>query len=437
MLSTHFTEDFTATPYWWDQTPRRSLPATQLPDKADVVIVGSGYTGLCAALQVARAGRSTVVIDAQDAGWGCSSRNGGQIGTSVKPEFAALAKKHDSSIAYDIIREGQNALAWIESFVANEGIDCSFEVPGRFHAAHTPRQYEALARSIENQPAGLEVPAFMVARNDQRNELGTDAYFGGVVYEKHASLDPGRYHDGLLTQVLAADATVVTQCRATDIRQSGIAQTTGNRGFKVETDLGSIQAKDVIVATNGYSSALTPWLARRVIPIGSYIIATEPLPEATMNEVMPTQRVLTDTRKLVYYYRPSPDRQRILFGGRVTGAETSLERSGLLLRNELVRLFPQLGDVRISHSWMGYVAYTFDTLAHIGCHDGIHYAMGYCGSGVSMASYFGTRIGQQVLGLPEGRTGLDNVQFPTRPFYTGKPWFLPATVAYYRWRDKS
>lgn len=367
---------------------------------------------------------------------GCSSRNGGQIGTSVKPELAALTKRYGSSAAYEIIREGQSALAWIEDFVANEGIDCNFEVPGRFHAAHSPKQYEVLSQSLNNQPAGLEVPAFMVTRSEQRNELGTDAYFGGVVYEKHASLDPGRYHDGLLTQVLAAGASVVTQCRATGINRSGNGQSAGARGFTVTTDLGSIQAKDVIVATNGYSSALTPWLARRVIPIGSYIIATEPLSESVMNSVMPTRRVLSDTRKVVYYYRASPDRQRVLFGGRVTGAETNLERSGLLLRDELVRLFPQLHDVRISHSWMGYVAYTFDTLAHIGCHDGIYFAMGYCGSGVSMASYFGMRIGQQVLGLPEGRTGLDNVKFPTRPLYTGKPWFLPASVAYYRWLDR-
>lgn len=433
---TYFTDDFKTTPYWWDQTPRPSLAATTLPDKADVVIIGSGYTGLCAALQVARAGRSTVVLDAQDAGWGCSSRNGGQIGTSVKPDLAALTKKHGGTAARDIIREGQNALAWIEEFVANEGIDCNFEVPGRFHAAHSPGQYETLARSIQNQPKELAVPAFMVPRSEQRKELGTDAYHGGIVYEHHASLDPGRYHQGLMTQALAAGVSIIGHCRATAITQSGNGRATANTRFTVTTDRGRIHARDVIVATNGYSSGLTPWLARRVIPIGSYIIATEPLSESVMNTVLPTRRVLTDTRKLVYYYRASPDRQRILFGGRVTGAETDLKRSGSLLRQEVVRLFPELHGVRISHSWMGFVAYTFDTLAHIGSHEGIHYAMGYCGSGVSMASYFGTRIGQQVLGLSEGRTGLDNVKFPTRPLYTGKPWFLPATVAYYRWRDR-
>lgn len=436
MQSTPFSNDFKTTPYWWDETARPQIPSADFPATADVVVIGSGYTGLCAALQVARAGRSTVILDAQDAGWGCSSRNGGQIGTSVKPDFDTLSKKHGEQTAHDIIRDGQRALSWIEEFVNAEGIDCCFEVPGRFHAAHTPNQYETLARSIQHQPKGLEVPAFMVPRDEQRRELGSDVYHGGVVYEAHASLDPARYHQGLLERVLAAGAQVVPHCRATAIEPTSNGQTTGNNQFTVSTDRGSIRANDVIVATNGYTSGLTPWLARRIIPIGSYIIATEPLPEATMNTVMPTRRVLTDTRKLVYYYRASPDRQRILFGGRVTGAETNLKRSGDLLLAELVRLFPELRDVRYSHSWMGYVAYTFDSMAHIGRHDGIYYAMGYCGSGVSMASYLGTRVGQQLLGHDDGRTGLDNVNFQTRPFYTGKPWFLPASVAYYRWRDK-
>ena len=154
-----------------------------------------------------------------------------------------------------------------------------------------------------------------------------------------------------------------------------------------------------------------------------------------MDRVMPTDRIVSDSRKVVYYYRPSPDRRRIVFGGRVTSGETDPRISGVRLRRDLVRLFPELAAVRVSHSWMGTVAYTFDTLAHIRRRDGIHYAMGYCGSGVSMAAYLGTRIGQQLLGRPEGRTALDDVRFQTRPLYNGKPWFLAASVAFYRWRD--
>jgi len=173
-----------------------------------------------------------------------------------------------------------------------------------------------------------------------------------------------------------------------------------------------------------------------VIPIGSYVIATEPLPEDLMARLMPKRRVISDTRKLVVYYRPSPDGRRILFGGRVSLKETDPRASAPLLHAELARIFPELAETRVSHSWMGFVAYSFDAMPHLGRHDGAYYAMGYCGSGVSLASYFGMRIGQQVLGLAEGRTALDGLKFQTRPFYSGDPWFLAPSIRYYRWRDR-
>lgn len=427
-MSEIFTPDFKALPYWWEQTPRPRLTEAPLPRRVDVAVVGSGYSGLCAALEIARGGRSVLVLDAEDVGWGCSSRNGGQISTSVKPGYDVLSRRYGSAVAAGILREGQTALAWIGDFVAREGIDCDFAVPGRFHAAHSARAYERLARAVANQPKGLEVPAHVVPRAEQRRELGTDVYFGGVVYEKHASLDPARFHRGLLERVRGAGATVVGNCPVTAIERDG-------SGHRLVTPQGAVQAQAVVVGTNGYTGELTPWLRRRVIPIGSYIIATEPLEPEVMDRVMPTNRIISDSRKVVYYYRPSPDRRRILFGGRVTGGETDLRRSARLLWQELVRLFPELACLRVSHSWMGYVAYTFDTLAHVGCRDGVYYALGYCGSGVSMASYLGMRIGQQVLGKAEGRTAFDGLDFPTRPLYSGRPWFLPTAVMYYRWRD--
>jgi glycine/D-amino acid oxidase-like deaminating enzyme len=425
-----FTDDLKLTPYWWDHVPRPLLPDAALPSKADVVIIGSGYTGLCAALQTARGGRDTVVLDAQDAGWGCSTRNGGQISTSVKHGYDALTRRFGADRAFRIVKEGQNSLAWAAAFVAEEGIDCDFRIAGRFHAAHNPARYEALARQIAAQHKGLEVAAHMVPRAEQHSELGTDAYFGGVLCEHHASVDPGRFHQGMLDRARAAGATVIPHCAATALHQDGGM-------WRVDCARGSVVASNVVVATNGYTGALTPWLRRRVIPIGSYIIATEPIPRVMMDRLMPRDRIVSDTRKVVYYYRASPDRQRILFGGRVSHNETDPKISGPRLHAEMVRIFPELARTRISHSWAGFVAYTFDEMMHVGVRDGLYYAMGYCGSGVGMAGYLGTRIGQQVLGLKQGATAFDGLPFATRPFYWGTPWFLAPSVAYYRWRDRS
>lgn len=424
-----FTPDAKLTPYWWDVMTPAALPQQPLPGTVDVAVVGSGYTGLNAALQTSRGGRSTLVLDAEDAGWGCSTRNGGQISTSIKPPLSVLAKRYGEERARAILLEGRESLAWIERFVAAEKMDCGFGVVGRYHAAHSAKQYDVLARTIASQPKGLEVPAHMVPRAEQHGELGTDTYFGGVVYERHAVIDPGRYHQELLARCLAAGTQVVTRCPVTAVEREAAG------GYRVTTPRGVVRARDVVIATNGYTSAMTPWLRRRVIPIGSYVIATEELPEALMARLMPKNRIVSDTRKVVYYYRPSPDRRRIIFGGRVSFSETDPRMSGPKLHEALAGIFPELASTRISHSWAGFIAYTFDELAHCGRHNGMYYAMGYCGSGVGMASYLGMRLGQQILGLKEGKTAFEGLPFRTRPLYTGNPWFLAPSIMYYRWMD--
>ena len=423
-----FSEDFKQAPYWWDLTPRPSLKPNIINRKIDIAIIGSGYTGLCAGLLLARAGRSVTIFDAEDAGWGCSSRNGGQVSTSIKPHYKALVAKYGEEIAFGVVKEGHNSLSWIKNFISKENIDCSFMVPGRFHAAHSQKQFDILASQIEDQYPGLEVDAQVIAKKYQKSELGSEIYYGGVVFGAHASLDPARYHQELLQLVIKAGAMVIPNCRVVDLKKCA-------GQFELTTSDGNFDAEEVIVATNGYTGKLTPWLRRRVIPIGSYMIATEPIKPELMKELMPKQRVVSDTRKVVYYYRSSPDGSRIVFGGRVTSGDPNLNKSGFLLRKELIRIFPQLADIKISHSWMGFVAYTFNELPHIGNIDGLHYAMGCCGSGVGMSSYLGARIADNLLGSHEHVTGLDRIRFETRPLYNGNPWFLPVSVAYYRWLD--
>ena len=430
-----FTDDYKEQPYWWEDAPRPVMDAAAPPARAEVLIIGSGYTGLCAAIQTARGGRHTVVLDAADAGYGCSSRNGGHISTSLKPGYRELAARYGAARALGILREGHNALAWVERFIRDEGIDCAFARVGRFFGAHTAGQYRRLAERLANPVAGLEIDAYMVPRERQRDEIGSDVYFGGAVFRNYASLHPARYHQGLLERALAAGVTVIPHCAVTGVVRNG-------GGFRIsavrtaETTHHTLQVRDVVVATSGYTGRATPWLRRRLIPIASSIIATEPLAPERVQQLLPNNRIVTDTRKMVYYYRASPDRRRILFGGRTHAKRAPPGAIALRLHAEMVRLFPELAATRISHSWTGYIGYTFDHMPHLGRHDGIYYSMGYCGSGVSLASYCGARIGQQLLGLAEGGTALDGLRFRTRPFYNGNPWFLAPMILYYRWHDR-
>ena len=421
--------DWKNTSYWLDDMPQVSGVSSDLKRKVDVLIIGSGYTGFNAALEIARGGRDVMVIESGYPGYGCSTRNGGQISTHVKPSLEKLTQKVGASRASAMRQEGVNALDWIEELVNNEKLECNFLRAGRFHAAHSRDQYDDLARDAEKLTRFENIPTEIVPKAEQRRELGTDMYYGGVVFPRHASVHPAKYHHGLLSRVTEAGATVVSYCEAKAVNKL-------EKGFEVRTSKGDVVCKDLVVATNGYTTTITPWLRRRVIPIGSYIIATEPIEKGLMDKLFPTNRNITDTCKVVYYYRPSPDRQRILFGGRVSAKETNTASSGPKLHNDLVRIFPEISDIKVTHSWFGTVAYTFDELAHTGCQDGIYYSMGYCGSGVSMASYLGMRLGQKVLGLSQGKTAFDDLPFPTKPLYTGNPWFLPAVVSWYRWRDK-
>ena len=208
-----FAPDFAPTCYWHDTVPARDIARDGLPAIADVLVIGSGYTGLSAALELARAGRATVVIDAEAVGWGCSTRNGGQVGPGIKPDLDELVACHGETRARAILAEGRRSLEWLGDFIVAERIDCCFRVCGRFHAAHSQAAYDKLAKELELRPAGLEGDDFLVPRERQKSELGTDAYYGGIVHARNAALDPARFHKGLLDRVLAAEAPVVPIAR--------------------------------------------------------------------------------------------------------------------------------------------------------------------------------------------------------------------------------
>ena len=429
MTDSLFAENYKNTPYWWDKTPRPTIKEINLPKETDILVIGSGYTGLCTAIQTSRNGLETVVLDAQDAGWGGSSRNGGQVSPSIKPSFQELSDKYGEETASELLKEGYNALKWIGDFIQEENIDCDFRQVGRYHGAHSLTQFKNLEKIINEQPECLKADVNIISKSEQNTEIGSNFYHGGIVNQNHASLDPAKFHQGLLARALSSGVQIKTQCAVKKIEKKG-------GKFQIHTEAGELSTREVVVATNGYTEETTPWHRRRIIPIGSYIISTELLDEGLVNELIPRDRVITDSRKLVVYYRASPDRRRILFGGRVSLNETDPKKCAKPLHKKLTQIFPQLAKTKVSHSWMGFVGFTFDHLPHTGYEDGIHYSMGYCGSGVALSSYFGTKLGQRLAGLPQGDTIFTNITFQTRPLYTGNPWFLAPSILYFQLRDR-
>jgi glycine/D-amino acid oxidase-like deaminating enzyme len=417
------------TPYWQDDPVAPALAPRPLPAQVDVLIVGAGYTGLSAARETAAGGASTWVLEAGAIGAGCSGRNGGQVAYSIKPTLAALTAQHGAARAFAIAREGLLAMQYLRALALDEGLDCEWQANGCYFGAHTPRHFAAMVRQAENQPRGLEQRISIVGRADQHGEIDTDLYHGGLVYHDDASVNPMRLLLGLLRRAEERGAVVTDHCRALYIARD-------RAGFEVTTTRGKVRARKLLIATNGYSGPLTPWHRRRVIPIGSYQIATEPLGAGRVRELIPKLRNIVDSRRVVVYFRPSPDGERIVYGGRAALAEHDPLACVPRLKAMLTQVFPQLKSARITHAWAGWVAYTFDTLPHLGEDDGLFYCMGYCGQGVPLAPYFGRRIGQQIMGVPEGRTALDGLAFASRPYYRGVPWFLAPSVLAYRTLDR-
>jgi glycine/D-amino acid oxidase-like deaminating enzyme len=416
------------TPLWMQDAAAPALADQAIPAQVDVLVVGAGYTGLSAARETAAAGRSTLVLDSAPLGGGCSSRNGGQVAYSIKPSFQSLKSRHGAETALGICREGMQAVADLRSMVREEGVDCDWRENGCFYGAHTPRHFDAMVREAAEQAARLGQKVSVVPRAQQRSEIASDFYFGGLVYHEDASVNPMRLLLSLLRRARERGAVVIDQCPVSAIRGA-------ERGFEVLTPLGMVQARQVLLATNGYSGPLSPWHRRRVIPIGSYQIATEPLGTERVGALIPNGRNIYDSRRVVVYFRPSPDGERIIFGGRAALSERDPLTCVTRLQAMMARIFPQLKSARISHAWAGWVAYTFDKLPHLGKHNGVYYCMGYCGQGVPLATYYGKRIGQQMLGLAEGRTALDGLKFASRPYYFGVPWFLAPSVLAFRLMD--
>jgi glycine/D-amino acid oxidase-like deaminating enzyme len=417
-------------PYWWDAAPRTVDAPQELPAEVDALIVGGGFSGINAARILAKAGRSVLVCESGFAGYGASTRNGGMLGPSFhKLGVAGLKSHYGEERTNGILKESVGFVGFLQELLGEEGIDCDFRRSGRFRCASRPAHYEQMARDLEPLVEATGIDAQMVPREKVREEIGTDRFYGGIRYSIDAGLHPAKYHDGLLRVLRQAGGLFAAGTEVLNIEP-------GKGRYHVTTSNGEVSAGQVAICTNGYTGKVTPWFRRRVLPIRSSLIATEALAPELMAELMPTRRCYGDTRRVMAYYRPSPDGTRILFGGRATSEDHAV-KNAKLMRQSMLDVFPQLEKTRITHSWSGLVAYAFDHVPHLGEHDGMFYAMGYCGSGVARATFFGTKLGHKMLGQADaGKTAFDDLPFETRPLYNGAPWFMPAIIRWHRFIDE-
>ena len=416
-------------PYWWQAAALQSLGSEALPERCDVAIVGSGLTGLSAALTLARAGREVLVLEAGVLGQGASTRNAGYVGRTSKHRFSELLETVGTEQAIAIYRELRAAFDAVVEVIGGEAIDCGFAVRGRFIPAPSPAHYEALAREFEAQAKHLGIGFAMVPKSEQHLELGTDRYHGGVVVPDLAGLHPGFYHAGLLRSARAAGVRFAGGTPVKAVRAQG-------ERVLLDTARGAVRARHAIVATNGYTGPATPWLQRRVVPFDAYMVATEPVTQTVMDRVLPTRRTCIDWNNDALYIRPSPDLTRILFGGLTGTRPGDLTRKAARLDAILKSTFPDLKDVALQHAWTGRCAATFDMFPHLTRTGAVTYVGGYCFAGVPMGTYLGRKAAYGILESPEAATLFAEREFPAFPLYRQNPFLVPAAMIYYRWLDR-
>ena len=420
------------TPYWLDTaTPSGDYRRNPVPERADIAIVGAGFTGLSAALEAARHGANVVVLDSQTVGWGASGRNGGMATTGLAIGLGKAIKRYGQPEALEMFREYNRAIDTIEELVKEHSIDCDFQRSGKLTLAMNDKQVGQMRKTQRTLADLADYQVTVVDKQDLHSEIGSDFYAGGMVDPLGAGVHVGKFVHGLAGAGARAGAALCENAQVTQL----LARPGG--GHDVHTTRGVVHADQVLIATSGYTGSLTPWLRRRTIPVGSFIIVTEPLPLETAQRILPRNRQAADNKMLTYYFRITPD-LRLLFGGRARFALSSPEsdlKSAEILQRAMSTVFPYLDSTRIDYTWGGLVDLSMDQMVHAGQHNGIHYSLGYSGHGVQMATYMGKQMALSMLGKPN-RNLWEHLPHRAVPGHFGPPWFLPLIGGYAKAVDR-
>lgn len=432
--------------YWLTTTDFPTTDASlPLPESVDVAVIGSGFTGLSAARTLARLGAKVAVLEAETIGWGASSRNGGMVLTGLKLGVNQLISIYGRELTRRMYAASLATIDCVEQIVREDNIDCNFSRCGHLEVACKQKHFDDYARQAEIIAREFHHTLRVVPKNELGSEIGSSIYHGGMVDETSAGCNPASYVAGLARAAVRAGAQIHEHARVQSIARESRQ---GAAGWRVITARGpdrteQLWAGDVFVATSGYTGRATPALQKRIIPIGSFIIASEPLPEKLAADLSPRNRMIYDSKNYLYYYRLTPDR-RMLFGGRAAffpENDQTVRRSAEILRRGMIDVYPQLADAKIDYVWGGTLDFAFDIMPHAGELDGMYYALGYAGHGVAMATYQGQKIAELMASGRCGSAPPENpfvgIPFRGAPLglYNGQPWFLPFAGVWYKFLD--
>ncbi|TWF59277.1 NAD(P)/FAD-dependent oxidoreductase [Neorhizobium alkalisoli] len=417
--------------YWHDTAPRfTGAVEGAIEGHYDVAVVGGGFTGLGAARQLAMAGAKVIVLEAETVGYGASGRNGGHLNNGLAHSYLSAKQELGKERAIALYKALDASIDTLEAIIAEEGIDCNFRRAGKLKLASKPQHFEGLAKNFEAVHAEVDPDTALLSPGDLRGEIGSP-FHGAMLSKKSAMMHMGRYVVGLAEAAKRRGAIIVERATVTDISKSG------GRSL-LKTAKGTVTADNVLMASGAYTPPNFGYFRRRIMAVGSFIIATRPLTDQEIAATMPGNRTCVNSMNIGNYWRLSPD-NRLIFGGRARFSATSDQRSdaksGAILRESLTRIFPQLAHVEIDYCWGGLVDITKDRYPRAGFHDGLWYAMGYSGHGAQLSTHLGMTIADAILGRPD-RNPVKGLEWPAVPGHFGKPWFLPFVGMYYKMLDK-
>ncbi len=416
---------------FWQDTVEMPTGDVESPlgGRVQAAIVGGGYTGLSAARRLGQYGVSVTVLEAETIGWGASSRNGGMVLTGLKLPIQAVFQRYGRTLTKELFVCSLRAIDVVEQVVREEGIDCGFSRSGHLLVAVKPKHVRTLEEEAEFVEREFGHRVRLVPAERLGEEIGSGRYCGGLVDEVSGGLNPAQFVAGLARAAERAGAKLYAQAQVDRIERRGAR-------FVLHTRRGALEAESVLIATAGYTREATPWLRRRILPIGSYIIATEPLPEALARSLIPRNRMVFDSKHYLNYFRLWEG--RLIFGGRAAffpESERSVLQSARILQQEMVTVFPALRTAKVEYVWGGTLDFAFDLMPHVGNQEGVFYALGYAGHGVALGTYLGQTVAEAMWKGTIAEHPFAQFRFPEVPLYDGRPWFLPLVGLWYRLLD--